>query len=169
MKTLTLIKDRLTAMGYDPQALNSSSAASLMKQRDSNQTTAADYFLDTLPEDFVNRCDRVWKEQIANTWREQHASMQKTRVRLSQLEEKHKEGRLTLPEQWEHARCVAEVKDSAAAVPLLRELINQSPDHAGAHYALGTILLEQRDDAESSSGQKRVNWIFTKVLPMNGS
>jgi Zn-dependent protease with chaperone function len=141
------LKDRLTAMGYDPQSLNSSSAASLIKQRDSNQTTAADYFLETLPEDFVPRCDRLWKEQISNTWREQHALMQKNRVRLTQLDEKHQEGRLTLPERWEHAQCVAEVKDSAAAVPLLRELIDQSPDHAGAHFALGTILLEQRDAA----------------------
>ncbi len=140
------LADRLAAMGYQMEGQDDHKVPESLLDTDvSGEMTAADYYLGTLPEDFIPGCDRLWKEQIARTWREQHKLIQETRARLIKLEEKSKSHPLTLDEQWERARCLRDTKDSEAAVPILRELIRQDPGHAGAHYALGGILLERQD------------------------
>lgn len=139
--------DRLAAMGYQLQGQRDYALPEeLLEPEGPGETTAAEYYLGTLPEDFIQGCDRLWKEQIAQTWGEQHKLIAETRARLTELEEKSKLHRLTPDEQWERARCLAETKDSAAAVPILHDLIRQDPEHRRANYVLGAILLEQQDE-----------------------
>jgi hypothetical protein len=48
-------------------------------------SSAADYYRRDLPLDFLSRFDRLWKEQISATWREQHQEAQSSQKRLREL------------------------------------------------------------------------------------
>jgi tetratricopeptide (TPR) repeat protein len=141
------LSDRLAAIGYQPETLSEGKVPdALLEVGAPEGLSAAEYYLETLPEDFIQKCDRLWKEQLTDSWREGHRVIQETRARLGELEKKSKSAPLSFEEQWERARCLAETGDSVAAVPVLQELVRQDPKHLGAHYALGAILLEQNDE-----------------------
>src|SRR5205823_171544 len=58
------LADRLAAMGYQRESLTSPAVAEILVQTDgTGEETAADYYLRELPEDFVSRFNRLWKEQ----------------------------------------------------------------------------------------------------------
>ncbi|MCM3870269.1 MAG: M48 family metalloprotease [Pyrinomonadaceae bacterium] len=140
------LADRLAAMGYQLEGQdNHAVPESLLDTDVPGEITAADYYLGTLPEDFIPGCDRLWTEQIAQNWREQHQGIQEKRARLSELEEKSKSQPLTPDEQLERAHYLREDKDSDAPEPILLDLIRQDSTHPVAHYLLGAILLERQD------------------------
>jgi hypothetical protein len=56
-----------------------------------------------------------------------------------------KERALSRDEQWERVALLAEVQDQKAAIPSLRTILQEHPDDARAHFAMGAILLEQQD------------------------
>jgi tetratricopeptide (TPR) repeat protein len=106
---------------------------------------AASLYLRELPEDFVSRQNRLLREQIVQTWKEAHKKANESKKRFDELEVQAKERALSLDEQWERVALLAEVQDQKAAIPFLRTMLQEHPDLAGAHFALGAILLEEQD------------------------
>lgn len=140
--------DRLAAMGYKVEGLKDGDVnESLLETTAAGEQTAAEYYFETLPDEFIATCNRRWKEQISEVWRERHKFIQEKRARLTELEAKSTSEPLTVEEQWEYASCLGEIKDSKAAATVLKELIARDPTHIGANYALGAILLEEEDAA----------------------
>jgi tetratricopeptide (TPR) repeat protein len=87
----------------------------------------------------------MWREHILPQWRERHSYVLKTQRDLQQLEEKAQHEPLTNEERWDRARWTAEFKGAGEAVPLLEEILAAEPDHPGARYVLGQLLLSQGD------------------------
>ncbi len=63
---------------------------------------------------------------------------------------------LTIDEQWERAKCTAETKDAETALPFVREMLVQEPNHVGANFALGASLIERQDHSGVEYLQKAV-------------
>ncbi|HKY30073.1 MAG TPA: M48 family metalloprotease, partial [Pyrinomonadaceae bacterium] len=140
------LADRLTAMGFPKESLDSESNLKvLVDPVPELKESAAEVYLKELPDDLLGGYDRLWREQLVKPWSDRHAHVKNTRKQLHELEEKEKTITLTLDEQWERARALADIEDSASALPLLRKIVQQSPDHVGANYGLGAVLLEQND------------------------
>jgi tetratricopeptide (TPR) repeat protein len=114
----------------------------IVKADELNESAASRY-LQQLPEDFEPSMNRLWRERIAQFWSERHEEIKTTRKRLSELDEQAKTRALTVDEQWERAIALTEIEDRAAAVPAIKALLNEAPDHVAANFSLGSFLLEQ--------------------------
>jgi len=136
------LAERLAGIGFDSTLLTSTQMIETLV-RTNGEGNAAAYYLKDVPDDFVQSFDRLWREQIVETWRARHEFIKQARVRLSELEEKS--GPLSVDEQWERAGLVGETKAVADALPLIREVLRQNPKHLGANLALGAMLIEQQD------------------------
>ena len=106
-----------------------------------------EYFLQSIPAEFLAKTNRLWREGVMDTWRERYNFVVEANKTLATLEEKEKTEELTHEDRWERARLLRGTKGSAAVVPLLKEILAVEPDHANANYNLGEALLEQGDEA----------------------
>jgi tetratricopeptide (TPR) repeat protein len=54
---------------------------------------------------------------------------------------------LALEDAWQRACWTEEFRDDDAALSLYQRILEESPDHAPAHFAVGRLLLERADEA----------------------
>jgi Zn-dependent protease with chaperone function len=141
------LADRLAGLGYSREEVEAVALQETRTAAIGSVSNAADYYVRDLPADFVSRFDRLWKEQISATWRAQHQEAQTSQKRLRELETAERARSLTTAELWERAQLVSYVHDSKAALPLVKAVLNASPEHLEANLALGGMLLKQRDAA----------------------
>jgi Zn-dependent protease with chaperone function len=139
--------DRLAAIGVEKDGAEVTRLIEAVVKADEARESAAARYLPTLPDDFEPSMNRLWRERVAHVWSERHEEIKKSGKRLAELEEHAKTRALTVDEQWERAVAVAENQDEKASIPFLRALLQETPDHGGANFALGSILLSQ-DNAE---------------------
>jgi Zn-dependent protease with chaperone function len=138
------LTERLRALGYDPA---SARAELNVLAREPLAESAAERFLGAATTSLAARFDREWQEAAAPRWRARHAFVRETRQRLAALVEKAREQPLSEEETWDHARCTGEIEGDNAAVPLLRALLDDHPEHSKANFAYGQLLLKQGDDS----------------------
>lgn len=137
--------DRLAAIGYPKDSPEVAGLLDAVVKADEQKETAASYYLRDLPEDFVPRQNRLFREQLVQAWNQSHAQNNEAKKQLAKLEEDAKERALTIEEQWQRVMLLSQVQDNNAAIPLLKTILSEHPDHVGAHFALGAILLEQHN------------------------
>ena len=88
--------------------------------------------------------DAFWRKQIADGWRARHEQVQQHRVALAEMQVKAERGTLKDEEQWMRALLSEEV-DGIAALPLYQAFLERHPDDNRALFAVGRVLLGQRD------------------------
>jgi Zn-dependent protease with chaperone function len=135
--------DRLEAIGY-PDVRTSADLEAFLKVEDQ---FGDEYFLQSVPADFIASKNRLWREGVVETWSERFKFVVEAEKTLAALEEKARTEELTQEDRWERARLLRGTKGPEAALPLLKEIVAVEPDHAGANYNLGEALLEQGDEA----------------------
>ncbi len=133
------LSDRLAALGI----LVSPDHPPVLPQPIS--VSAARTLLGSTLNQLTTHFDRQWQEQMATPWRQRYAHLQEAQKQLQGLETQAQSQPLTLEEAWERARLTLEVRDSAAAIPLLQAVLTMDAEHAAAHYTLGQVLLEQEE------------------------
>jgi len=140
------LADRLAGLGYAREEVE---AVALRETQTgaANTASAADYYLPEVPAEFIDRFDRLWREQITTTWREQYQEAKSSQKRLGELEFAERARTLTSAELWERARLVGYFDGSKAALPFVEALLSVHPEHHEANLALGAILLKQGDGA----------------------
>ncbi len=106
-----------------------------------------EYFLQSVPAEFLASKNRAWREGVVESWRERYKFVVEADKTLAALEEKAKTEELSLEDRWERARLIRGTKGPAAALPLLQEIVAVEPEHPGANFDLGEALLEQGDEA----------------------
>ena len=142
------LSERLERIGFAREVQASASFMHLLElENDSQKQSAADRYLSKVPAEVIDTYNRLWREQIALTWKHTHESVQEARRLLAALNEAGGSRPLTIDEQWERAKCTTEIEGSGASLPIVREIIQQDPNHVGANFAMGAILLEQEDPA----------------------
>ena len=137
--------DRLAAIGFEKEGKEVTELISLVLDADEKHESADSHYLSQVPADFLPGQNRLWRERIAQAWSENHEQIQKARKRLAELDEQANERKLTVEEQWERVKTLSQVEDDNAALPSLRALLAEHPDHLGGHFAIGAILLEQHN------------------------
>jgi Zn-dependent protease with chaperone function len=136
--------DRLAALGYLPAGSARDGDEAIRPPLPAPQAeSAGQHFLGDAVLDYIKRLDSMWREHILPQWRERHRYALKTQQDLQQLEEKAQHEPLTDEERWDRARWTAEFKGEEAAIPLLEEILAAEPDHLGARFVLGQLLLSQ--------------------------
>jgi hypothetical protein len=89
--------------------------------------------------------DRGWHQHVLPAWRGQHAraaSLQRRGTERHEGNAAAEKEEMKVARLWEQARAALQLSGAAAAEPLLRQLLELRPKHAGANYALGSHLLE---------------------------
>ena len=139
------LSDRLAAIGYAKDSKEVTGLLDAVVKAEEQKQPAALHYLREMPEDFVPRQNRLFREQIVPAWNEAHKKANESKKRFSELEAQASKRPLTLDEQWERAALLAQVQDQKAAIPSLQTILQEHPEHGGAHFALGAILLGQQD------------------------
>lgn len=140
------LADRLIGLGYERENLTTPAMiAALVQTTATAEVSAAESYLLELPEGVILSFERLLRERLVPSWRDRHKVIKKARQRLEELEKKSSNEPLTEAELWERALLLVENLNAAAALPTLREIIRNNPDHAAANYVLGSILLEADD------------------------
>lgn len=139
------LSDRLAAIGYPKDSPEVTGLLDSVVKADEQKESAAAYYLRDLPEDFVARQNRLFREQLVQAWNESHARNNEAKKQLAKLEEDAKDRALSIEEQWLRVTLISQVQDDNATIPLLHRIVREHPDHVGAHFALGAILLDQQN------------------------
>ena len=139
------LSDRLQALGY---------VVDLDHLPSPPTQTAADYFLETDLEEWMDQLDLAWVDANKKDWALRHRVRQQKRQCLDRLEEKAKANLpvstqrsrgLTLEETWQQAYLTWIFHEKDNAIPLFREVLARSPHHPHANFYLGKLLVEQED------------------------
>ena len=140
------LADRLEAIGFAKEDSKIQTLVDAVLRAEEKHESAASYYLPELPEDFLAGLNRLWREDIASSWSETHERLKKSQKRLTALDEIAKTRALTIDEQWERVRVLDDVEDqNVTIIPSLETILREDPDHNGAHFMLGAILLEQQN------------------------
>lgn len=135
--------DRLAAMGVTSVEEQNNVSDALVKADEANES-AASFYLNDFPEDFLAGANRLWRERLLTPWRELHKENQQARARLEVLEQEAKSRELTIDELYEQAKLIATTNEYVDAIPTLTEILKLEPEHAKANFAMGGLLLEQK-------------------------
>ncbi|MBH0192919.1 MAG: M48 family metalloprotease, partial [Nitrospira sp.] len=140
------LADRLAALTRLPARDAPDSTSSAIPQLlGTEQDHAARYFLGKTSDALCEQLNREWAEDVKKAWKQKYDETQASQARVVELWEKSIAESLTDDELWEYAT-KTEMRDGGeAAIPLFRQLVNRSPDHASANFAMGRLLLAQGD------------------------
>lgn len=141
------LADRLAALTKLPAKKAPDHASAIPQLLGTEQEPAAYYYLGKTCDELCRQLNREWAEHIKETWKQKYDEKQAARVRLVELWKKSIAEPLSEDELWEYATKTDLVEGAEAAIPLFRQLLDRSPDHAGANFALGRLLLAQGDRA----------------------
>jgi Zn-dependent protease with chaperone function len=131
------LAERLKASGYWTKE-------DLPRLPDVIEENAAEIYLSNLLEKYAQKYNREWQKKMSENWKANFDYLQNAQKRLEELGEKET---LSADELFEKAGLVAERQGNAAALPLVRQLLEIQPEHAEANYIFGGILLENDDES----------------------
>jgi Zn-dependent protease with chaperone function len=130
------LADRLKAIGVEPYI------PGLV------ELSAADVLLGTTVENLRRDLDERWRTSVKQWWDKRHQYANESRTRLAALERKATEAQpLSEEEQWDRARFTEEFGSSDAAMVLYLQILERNPQHVGALWRRGQLLLA-RDDPQ---------------------
>ena len=135
------LNERLRLIGY-----GSGDSAAPVPPAPVTGKTAAEIFLGAAFEKYKKLFDGEWNEKIRENWKTRHQHLQNSQSRLLELENKAQNEPLSVEELFEKAGLIAESRGNLQALPVLRQIVAQVPEHAEANYLIGGILLETDDE-----------------------
>jgi Zn-dependent protease with chaperone function len=129
------LRERLAALGeaMSPPALDFAGAAT---------PSAAEAFFGPRLEAIRDSVQRRWQQQISPLWQERHGRATALAHRLTAIERVAPAVGPDTDSLWDRAAVLLDLRDTAAAEPLLLALLAQQPDHVGANFHLGRLRLE---------------------------
>ena len=137
--------DRLASIGFDKDGREVATLIEALLEADDRTQTAESHYIKELPDDFLPWLNRLWRERIAPAWSENHKQIKSAQKQIDELDERARKRALTLDEQWERVKLLGQIKEPAEVLPSIEAFLSEHPDHAGANYAKGWILLEQEN------------------------
>ncbi|MDH5641013.1 MAG: M48 family metalloprotease [Nitrospira sp.] len=140
------LADRLAALTTVPARKGDPPASvSIPQLLGSDDESAGQYYLGGTCKALCKRLNREWIEQIREPWKKKYDEKQDAQIRMLELRKKSSEGELTEEELWDYAMTTELLEGGTAAITALRQLVDRSPDHVSANFALGRLLLANGD------------------------
>lgn len=133
------LSDRLMSVGANPLAAVQQAATPVSE-------SAAEHFLGALRNDLAQQLDAEWHANVADWWADEHREWQDAKARLSDLDERARRDGLPRELMLDHAHLVERLRGGHVALPLYHAVLERDAQDAIANYAVGRILLEQRDE-----------------------
>lgn len=133
-------------------------AKALGVQLDFNFTLRGTAFEELLPnsEFYLEHFNQKWRQEIYSQWRYAYKNYEQMRARLQELEGKEQENALDDEETYEKGMLKEQLFGYEKAVAIYEEIHQARPDFVPALYALGRILLEEKDDVRGLALIERV-------------
>ncbi len=129
------LADRLKAIGVEPHV------------PETIVLSAAEVLLGATVESLRQELDERWRSSVKQWWGKRHQYASESRVRLAALERKAESEPLVEDEQWDRARLTEEFGSSDVAMLLYEKILGHNPQHVGALWRRGQVLLA-RDDPQ---------------------
>ena len=139
------LADRLEGIGFAKGSHELTTLMDALLEEDKKSQSAESHYIKELPEDFLPSLNRLWRERIAPSWHESHEQIKQVKKRVNELDERANTQQLSLDEQWERVTLLSKIKEPVDMLPALDAILNEHPDHVGANFAKGAILLEQKN------------------------
>ena len=127
------LADRLKAIAVEPYV-----PASI-------ESSAADALLGATVEGLRRDLDERWRNSVKQWWDRRHQYANESRQRLALLERKSEVEPLSEEEYWDRARFTEEFGSSDAAMALYVQVLERNPQHVGALWRRGQLLLARGD------------------------
>jgi Zn-dependent protease with chaperone function len=127
------LTDRLKAIAVEPHA-----PAPVV-------SSAADALLGAAVDSLRQELDELWRSTVKQWWGKRHQYASESRARLATLERKAESESLSEDEHWDRARFTEEFVSSEAALPLYAQILERNPQHLGALWRRGQLLLARGD------------------------
>lgn len=129
------LAERLTALGEEPRP-----------PAPVEETAAAAFFGESLP-GLTKRIDAEWQSNVASAWAERHEYAKKSQLSLQELDERAANKELSVEDAWQGACWTEEFRDETAAFTLYREILERDPEHTGARFAIGRLMLARGEES----------------------
>jgi hypothetical protein len=129
------LADRLKAIAVEPYV------------PETIQSSAAEAILGTTVESLRYELDERWRSSVKQWWDKRHQYASESRARLALLERKAETELLSDEELWDRARFTEEFGSSDAAMGMYAQILEHNPQHVGALWRRGQLLLA-RDDPQ---------------------
>lgn len=142
------LADRLAAIGFPKDSPQLAELTDALIKADERGESAESYYIKELPENFLDWLNRLWRERLNQAWNESHVQSKQGQKRLDELNSQANERPLTIEEQWERVAIVARLEEPKVALPLIEGVLNEQPDHVGANFSKGAILLKDLEDPD---------------------
>ncbi|WNG43420.1 M48 family metalloprotease [Archangium minus] len=147
------LRDRVCALGEEPRLPGRL------------ERSAAETLLGAALPTFAAELDGGWRASVTEKWTQAYGRAQEGRKRLAELESRSPEAPLSLEEEWERASLTEDYRDAEAALPLFRRLLERSPGHVSAHFALGRLLLARGEEAGLGHLEEAMKRDTDAILP----
>ncbi len=109
------------------------------------ESSAADQLLGWAAEDLQRELDERWRVAVQQWWAKRHQYANESRARLADLDTKAAIESLTDEEHWDRARFTEEFGSTEAAMTLYVGILERNPQHVGALWRRGQLLLARND------------------------
>ena len=129
------LADRLKAIAVEPYVPGSI------------ESSAAEVLLGATVGNLRRDLDERWRTSVKQWWDKRHQYANESRLRLAQLQRKAEAEPLSEEEQWDRARFTEEFGSSDTAMALYVQILERNPQHVGALWRRGQLLLA-RDDPQ---------------------
>jgi Zn-dependent protease with chaperone function len=145
--------ERLESLGIDSESLDF---------REAPAETAAARYLGPAESGVAARLDAEWRAAIRPEWRDEYNRAEEGRRRLAELEGRQDP---TDEELVELASLANEFGSREDALARARAVLERQPEHGGARFTVGSLLLERGDDAGLEHLERAMAADATAVLP----
>jgi Zn-dependent protease with chaperone function len=109
--------------------------------------SAAEALLGSTVENLRYELDERWRSSVRQWWDKRHQYASESRARLAFLDRKAESEPLSEEELWDRARFTEEFGSSDVAMRFYVQLLERNPQHVGALWRRGQLLLA-RDDPQ---------------------
>jgi Zn-dependent protease with chaperone function len=153
--------ERIRQLGLDPEEILRSATTNGGAQRQ----TAAQAYLGTAETNIAEQIDQDWHRAVGRAWFERYHEAQRLKSDLEELDQRASSADLSLEDAYKRADLTEAFRSADAALPLYRAVLEREPGHAPAHFAIGRILLAQKDDAGLTHLERAMEADPEAVLP----
>jgi len=133
------LRERMAALGA-PAVFTAADATALAT---APPNSAADALLGEALPRIRASLERDWVAQHETFWRERHAKAGVLKRQLTRIDQvaSASADTATVDSLWDKTQVLLHLQNEKDAEPLLRRILELAPEHAGANFALGRILL----------------------------
>jgi Zn-dependent protease with chaperone function len=137
------LSERLRAVGRLPDGVEHGRFPAWPVQQ---PRSAADDLLGPVLEQLRADVEVAWRKESLQNWSIRHARAAALNDRLARMDTSLPTG-TDADGLWDKAEVMMKLEGESAAAPLLRQLLELSPEHVGANFIMGRHLLMENDPA----------------------